>query len=552
MKRIFTGFMRTVYFIGVILAVFSVVFLYRPKSVYAATQIQETSADTNVFPDKYNTNPTTPKAGFTTIEKGSTISVVNTDGVPMNIKFQSGQNQEKINLAYANKDLQGTIVFENYDFSTIGKLVILDVGSREASKKPVNFVFKNCKFDSFSCPREQSLYVTYTFERCSFKTFFGSNASFERCYFGGGIQDRIIPFCHINLNNCYIANPTSEESNAGEIHVDGTQIYAWDSTEAYDIHFSGCRFEMPSMKYPNAAKTYVNACIMLSLEYNSGHDISFTDCYLNGGGMSVYAGTKYEQLTLSNVEFKNLTFGCAQKYGWLYPRYSSSVALNQDTWKSADSIYVSSVWRDIANKQTNIVVTNDTNQTRTFVVFTPDGSTYNFEIEACPLYKDFGNKKFEDLPFDKVYTIPKIYDWIVCYETTGGTFKQVRYENWTSGNLVAIKKDDMKIGYIIERPKGTPVKKLTRRGRNLTVRWKSRKGKVTGYQIQYSTSPKFTRKTSKIIVVRNSKKTSYTIRNLKRNKQYYVRMRTYRNRKIDKDRKNIYSGWSKYRKITIK
>ena len=43
-----------------------------------------------------------------------------------------------------------------------------------------------------------------------------------------------------------------------------------------------------------------------------------------------------------------------------------------------------------------LVVSNDTNKTRTFKVFTSSGKSYDFEIEACPLNKDFGNMKFEE------------------------------------------------------------------------------------------------------------------------------------------------------------
>ena len=102
---------------------------------------------------------------------------------------------------------------------------------------------------------------------------------------------------------------------------------------------------------------------------------------------------------------------------------------------------------------------------------------------------------------------------------------------------------------MVERPKGTPLSKLTRTANSINVRWKSRRGKVTGYQIQYSTSPNFTKKTSKIVVVRNSKTTSTKINKLQKNKIYYVRVRTYRTRKIANEKQNIYSGWSTAKKI---
>ena len=58
-----------------------------------------------------------------------------------------------------------------------------------------------------------------------------------------------------------------------------------------------------------------------------------------------------------------------------------------------------------------------------------------------------------------------------------------------------------------------------------------------GYQIQYSTSKKFT------------KKTTYTVKNLKNKKTYYVRVRAY---KLDANGKKVYSKWTTVKKTTTK
>ena len=117
----FKGIIRT----GIIMAVIIFCFMGGQR-VQAATEITQMENDINVIPDKYNANVVTPKDGFKTIDKGSTFSVVNTDGKGMLIRLQSAENEEKINLAYANADLEGTIVFENIDFSaTMEKLTIL-------------------------------------------------------------------------------------------------------------------------------------------------------------------------------------------------------------------------------------------------------------------------------------------------------------------------------------------------------------------------------------------------------------------------------------------
>ena len=63
--------------------------------------------------------------------------------------------------------------------------------------------------------------------------------------------------------------------------------------------------------------------------------------------------------------------------------------------------------------------------------------------------------------------------------------------------------------------------------------------RISGYQIQYSEKPNFSK--SKIKKVSGYKKTSVTIKKLKSKKKYYVRIRTY----IIVNGKKRYSGWSK-------
>lgn len=69
--------------------------------------------------------------------------------------------------------------------------------------------------------------------------------------------------------------------------------------------------------------------------------------------------------------------------------------------------------------------------------------------------------------------------------------------------------------------------------------WKKVKD-ASGYQIQYSTSSKF--KSAKTVTV-NSKTTSKTIKKLKTNKKYYVRIRTYKTVKANGNNTKVYSSW---------
>lgn len=97
-------------------------------------------------------------------------------------------------------------------------------------------------------------------------------------------------------------------------------------------------------------------------------------------------------------------------------------------------------------------------------------------------------------------------------------------------------------------PKKTSISgKLTAKSKGFTVKWKKQKS-VTGYQIQYSTNKKFTKKTSRIKVLKKASTTKLTVKKLKANKKYYVRVRTY----LVVNGKKYYSSWSKVKTVRTK
>lgn len=69
--------------------------------------------------------------------------------------------------------------------------------------------------------------------------------------------------------------------------------------------------------------------------------------------------------------------------------------------------------------------------------------------------------------------------------------------------------------------------------------------KATGYQVQISTSKKFTKKTT---VTVNTKKVKYTFKKLKSGKTYYVRSRAYRK----ENKTTVYGKYSRIAKIVVK
>ena len=64
-------------------------------------------------------------------------------------------------------------------------------------------------------------------------------------------------------------------------------------------------------------------------------------------------------------------------------------------------------------------------------------------------------------------------------------------------------------------PKGTSISNVTAKRKALALEWKKQTSQTTGYQIQYSTSEKFTKKTTETVTIRKNKTTAQTISKLK-------------------------------------
>ena len=97
-------------------------------------------------------------------------------------------------------------------------------------------------------------------------------------------------------------------------------------------------------------------------------------------------------------------------------------------------------------------------------------------------------------------------------------------------------------------PKSLGIKKLNSpKKKTIKIIWK-KDSNVSGYQIQYSTSKKFSKNTTKSVVLKKNKYTSKTIGKLKSKKNYYVRICSYKTAGKNK----LYGKWSAAKKIKVK
>ena len=100
--------------------------------------------------------------------------------------------------------------------------------------------------------------------------------------------------------------------------------------------------------------------------------------------------------------------------------------------------------------------------------------------------------------------------------------------------------------YFTIRPTATTLSSVTAGKRAFTARWKKKTAQVTGYQIQYSTSSKFSKASTK--TASKNSITAKKVTKLKSGKKYYVRVRTYKT--VGKTK--YYSAWSKSKAVKVK
>ena len=99
-------------------------------------------------------------------------------------------------------------------------------------------------------------------------------------------------------------------------------------------------------------------------------------------------------------------------------------------------------------------------------------------------------------------------------------------------------------------PKGTNIVKFLPKKKGFIVKWKKQASQTSGYEIQYAENAKFKR--AKMVKNLKPNATSKSIVRLKAKKNYYVRIRTYKNAKINGKNTKLCSSWSNTKKVTTK
>ncbi len=383
----------------------------------------EVISDSIIIPDKYNTGAkgaleTIPEEDWKVDEEGSMVILSRSTTHDINIKAT-----KKEEIVVENKNFNKSLRFLNDDGLTVNRKII----------------FRNCKFKSVSSGRIGYDKLELIFENCSFTHYFGSNASFDHCYFGGSVADGINPFQNITVKNCFFSDLAipSTEPVENKLHSDGTQMYGYSGTykneeitlDVQNILFYNCRMEVPPIRYTNSAG-YVNAALMIQPEYADLHDVKFEKCIINGGGFSIYISAK-NNCIVRDLTLQDIKVGCSALYGELY---KGSVAVPESLFEErniiyntskTDKLYVGSVWKE--EDGVHISVSNDTSTERTLTVELGNGTRKEFTIKACYPGTTWWNSQdkfieesvdkynYEDFPFD-IELVVEDTTSIRCYD----------------------------------------------------------------------------------------------------------------------------------------
>ncbi len=134
--------------------------------------------------------------------------------------------------------------------------------------------------------------------------------------------------------------------------------------------------------------------------------------------------------------------------------------------------------------------------------------------------------------------------WNTTVSLGTGTY-YIRIYEWDDRNLYNFAINPHKNATKNTTLKVPTLNKVEGKKNSLIVKWTKVTSGTNGYQIEYSTDKKFTKKKTKSVNITNKNRASHTIKKLKSKTRYYVRIRSYK-----KNGKNYtYSKWSKTKNV---
>lgn len=375
--------------------------------------------------------------------------------------------------------------------------------------------------------------------------------------------------------NCYEIEPNNNKTNANVLTYD-TPVYAYadKSEDYYSVTVSKdtpARIKIKNYTALRGASTYIkflpadNSSAQYLSEYNAGvgSDHYYFDVMLKKGTNHInVTSVSKGQVDYSIEVSKNIVIPAP-----VIKNLKISGTKVEVSWNQLSGVSGYEIWRKINKGNWELVLNASSNAIGFWQSGTNFKNTYQFKIKA---YKTVGNTKIysswskikalnptptniklsaSSYTYDGKTKTPKV----VVKNKNGITLKKgVDYTvSYASGRkaigkykvTITFKGDysGKKNVYFNINPKPTSVSSVSAAKKSLKVKIKSRTSQTSGYQVQYSTSKKFSG--AKTTTIKSNKTTSVTLKSLKANKTYYVRVRTYKTVNGTK----YYSSWSSYK-----
>lgn len=347
----------------------------------------------------------------------------------------------------------------------------------------------------------------------------------------------------------------------GNITEEGVNIYRFvlaDGTDKYIIDESFEQLTLTNEEFANSDYSIVYAMESERLEWqgciNKNSCAVYKDKSSNKYAVN-YDGTVYDYAGKQVVNIGSTDYYCAEENTQVSPDSLEKSLISQQiygfynyTLKGTEFIYKGGHSHTLKTTTTKATTSKDGKIVKTCTVCGKTISTTvipkasSIKLEATTLtYNGKVRTPRVIVKDSKGKALVKNKDYTVSYSSGRKNVGKYAVKITFKGNYTGTK-----TLYFTIKPKATSISSVSAGSKKFTVKWKKQSTQVTGYQIQYSTSSKFT--SPKTVTVSSYKTTSKTISKLKGKKKYYVRVRTYKT--VGKTK--YYSSWSSAKSVTTK
>jgi len=391
--------------------------------------------------------------------------------------------------------------------------------------------------------------------------------------FSSGAQLRFDFYLDFVPIDCYEREGNNDKASANPLKYNTPVLgYADNSEDYYSVNVS--KDTIARIKIKNYSKltgsVYVkfisannSSQILASYNAAAGKDHYYFDVKLK-------AGTNY--INVTSLSKEQIDYSIEVSNNVVIPTpviknlkiSGSRVDVN---WNQLSGISGYEIWRKVNNGAWKLALNAGSNTIGFYQTGTDFNKTYQFKVKAyktidgTKLYSGWSKIKAlnptptniklsaKTFTYDGKVKTPTVkiknkngitlknkVDYTVKYSTGRKQIGKYKATITFKGNYTG-----KKTVYFEIVPKGTNVSKVTAAKKSLKVYLKKQTKQTSGYQIQYSTSKKFTNAKTAFIKSKNTNST--TLKNLKAKTTYYVRVRTYKTVNGTK----YYSKWSVYK-----